>query len=192
MEDSRLFEGYFLRRSMPDFELTRFAHDVTDWIALRTSARWEKKIGNLIASIGAPVYLPMITKHTRYSSKARMSDLPLFPGYVFTSANSYIQNPAIPITARNKVAQVLKPKDPDSLRNDLLRFADLVQDRKLVQEKVVGEPGDRIVIVGGPLVGNEGKIIRLKPNRYAVIVEIDLIGAKLEVELSEGMIQKQE
>lgn len=168
-----------------------FSAEVTDWVALRTSARWEKKIAGMVNGAGVPVFLPTIFRLSRYASKSRESELPLFPGYVFTSAGRFIQNPAIPRACRSKVAQILKPSDPEQLRLELSRLAGLVTDRKMIQEHVVGQPGDRIVITGGPLVGNEGTIIRLKPNKFAVIVEITMLGAKLLVELSEGMIAKE-
>lgn len=167
-----------------------FPVHVRDWSALRTSARWEKKITDQVVRAGGAVFLPTVRRVSVYRGKRRSAEVPLFPGYVFVSAASFLNNPAIPHSCRQKVAQVLRPTDPDRLRSELLQLAGLLTDRKLIQERVVGQPGDRIRVVGGPLTGNEGTIVRLKPNKYAVVVEVSLIGARLEVELADSMITR--
>ena len=167
-----------------------FPLSVRDWVALRTSARWEKRVATLVTEAHVAVFLPTVRRVTAYRGKKRAVQVPLFPGYVFTSSSGYLDNPAVPKSCREKVAQVLRPSDADSFREELLKVAGLVTDRKLIQERVVGQPGDRIRVVGGPLTGNEGTIVKLKPNKYAVIVELSLIGARLEVELAEGMVNR--
>ena len=164
--------------------------EIRDWVALRTSARWEKKVSEEVRKGGGICFLPTVRRVTVYQGKRRTADVPLFSGYVFTSIGRFVDNPAISKACRSKVAQILKPSDPEQLRQELLQLSGLVADRKLIQERVVGQPGDRIRIVGGPLVGNEGKIIKLKPNRFAVIIEVSLIGARMQVELAEGMITR--
>lgn len=176
--------------SSPSIITPAFPELIEDWAALRTSARWEKKIADGVARADCATFLPTFHRISSYRGKRRSSEVPLFSGYVFVSASGFIGNSAIPRELRSKIAQILKPTDPEQLRNELLKLAGLITDRKLVQERVVGQIGDPIRIVGGPLVGTEGKIVRLKPNRYAVIVEISMIGAKREVELSEGMITR--
>ena len=69
-------------------------------------------------------------------------------------------------------------------------IADLLTDRQLVQERVVGRPGETVRIVGGPLTGSVGKVVRLKPNKYVVVVEVSLIGAKLLAEVDEAMLAR--
>ena len=167
-----------------------FPVHVRDWSALRTSARWEKKVADQVVRAGGAVFLPTVRRMTAYRGKRRSADVPLFSGYVFVSASDFLDNPAIPHSCRAKVAQILRPTDPDQLRTELLQLAGLMTDRKLIQERVVGQPGDRIRVVGGPMTGNEGTIVRLKPNKYAVVVEVSLIGARLEVELADSMITR--
>lgn len=167
-----------------------FPTEVRDWSALRTSARWEKKIAEQVVRAGGAAFLPTVRRVTAYRGKRRSADVPMFSGYVFVSAAGFLDNPAIPQSCRGKVAQILRPTDPEQLRTELLQLAGLLTDRKLIQERVVGQPGDRIRVVGGPLTGNEGTIVRLKPNKYAVVVEVSLIGARLEVELADSMITR--
>lgn len=108
---------------------------------------------------------------------------------MFASAD-FVGNPAVPKGTRNKVAQVLRPSDPARLRAELQDLGNLLTNRKLVQERIVGQPGDRIRIVGGSMAGLEGKIISLKPNRFAVVIEVSLIAGRIVVEIDEGLLTR--
>ena len=63
------------------------------------------------------------------------------------------------------MAQVLRPSDPDRLRAELKAIAELLTHRELVQERLAGGVGDVVRVVGGPLAGHEGRVVRVKPNR---------------------------
>jgi transcription antitermination factor NusG len=169
-----------------------FPDAVEDWAALRTSARWEKKLADDLGRVGVPVYLPTVTRlATARGGKQTTSLLPLFPGYVFCSAGGFVGNPAVPANLRSKVAQVLRPADPAPLLRELRAVADLLTDRRLVQERVVGKPGETVRVVGGPLTGSVGTVVKLKPHKYAVVVEVSLIGARLLAEIDEALLAKE-
>ena len=172
-------------------ETLLFPDAVTDWCALRTSARWEKKLATDLTAVGVPVYLPAVTRKTIRAGVESVSRVPLFAGYVFCSAEGFVGNPAVPKPLRSRVAQVLRPADPEPLRAELKAIADLLTDRQLVQERVVGKLGETVRIVGGPLTGSVGKVVKLKPNKYAVVVEVSFIGAKLLAEIDESMLAKE-
>ena len=167
-----------------------FPDDVTDWAALRTSARWEKKLADDLRRVGVPVYLPTVTRKTVRAGKETVARVPLFAGYVFCSAGGFVGNPAVPKPLRSRVAQVLRPADPGPLRAELRAIAALLTDRQLVQERVVGRPGETVRVIGGPLVGSVGKVVKLKPHKYAVVIEVSLIGVKLLAEIDEAMLAK--
>lgn len=84
--------------------------------------------------------------------------------------------------------------DPDHfgarLRAELQDIGSLLTNRKLVQERIVGQPGDRIRIFGGSMAELEGKIISLKPNRFAVVIEVSLIAGRIVVEIDEGLLTR--
>ena len=175
--------GGILRGVDPD----RLDLSVARWAALRTAARWEKKLASLLAGAGVPVYLPQMTK---IDGRARASRVPLFAGYVFCGEREFLDDPRVLPAARSKVAQVLRTPDPGRLREDLLAIAELLTDRELVQRRVVGGVGDVVEVVGGPLLGYRGPIRRLKPNRFQVVLEVSFLGARLDVEVDESQVRK--
>jgi transcription antitermination factor NusG len=169
---------------------TPFPAAVERWAALRTAAQWEKKLAVLLDGIGVPVFLPTMSRLTVYQGKRRAVQVPLFGGYVFCSEADYLGNKAITPAVRSKVAQVLRPADPAKLRDELAGIADLLTDRELVQERVAGKVGDTVRIIGGPLVGHQGKVVKVRPNRWQLVVEVSMLGAKLEVEVDERMVER--
>jgi len=88
------------------------------------------------------------------------------------------------------VAQVLRPPDPRRLHAELLDLARLLSERQLVQERLVAQVGDVVRILGGPLQGFLGRVVRLKPNRWALVLEISFLGLRLEAEVDERWVEK--
>jgi transcription antitermination factor NusG len=50
--------------------------------------------------------------------------------------------------------------------------------------------GDVVRVVGGPLAGHEGRVVRVKPNRWVLVVEVSFLGARLEAEVDERLVEK--
>src|SRR5687767_15105392 len=130
-------------------DTTPFPDAVERWAALRTAARWEKSLADALAAAGVPVFLPLLTRLTTYKSKQRESRVPVFGGYVFCSEADFVGNKAVTPAVRAKVAQILRPPDAAKLRSELKAVAELLTDRELVQERLVGGVGDVVRIVGG-------------------------------------------
>lgn len=167
-----------------------FPASVERWAALRTAARWEKKLAAALAAAGVPTFLPLLTRFTTSHGKRRAALVPVFPGYLFCSETAFLGNKRLTPGTRAQVAQILRPPDPERLRAELRGLADLLTDRQLVQERLVGGVGDVVRVVGGPLAGHEGKVVRVKPNRWVLVVEVSFLGARLEAEVDERLVEK--
>lgn len=175
---------------MPEPLATPFPDAVTRWVALRTAARWEKKLAGLLGMAGVPAFLPLMGRLTNYPGKQRAVQVPVFGGYVFCSEPDFLDNHRITPGTRAKVAQVLRPPDPERLRTELKSIGELLADRELVQERLVGGVSDVVRITGGPLTGYQGTVVRVKPNRWQLVLEVSFLGARLEVEVDERMVER--
>jgi transcription antitermination factor NusG len=171
-------------------ELVPFPATVERWAALRTAARWEKKLAVVLSAAGVPVFLPLMTRFTTSHGKRRSARVPVFPGYLFASEHEFLGSKRLTPGTRAKIAQVLRPPDPGTLRAELRGIADLLADRQLVQERLVGGVGDVVRVVGGPLAGHEGRVVRVKPNRWVLVIEVSFLGQRLEAEVDERLIEK--
>ena len=167
-----------------------FSATVTRWAALRTAARLEKKLAEMLSIAGVPVFLPLMTRLTTSHGKQRTAQVPVFQGYLFCSEQDFIGNKQLTPGIRAKVAQILRPNDPEQLRTELGALADLLTDRHLVQERLVAGVGDVVRVVGGPLSGHEGRVVRVKPNKWILVVEVTFLGARLEAEVDERLIER--
>lgn len=164
--------------------------NVDRWAALRTAARWEKKLAAVLSDAGVPVFLPLMTRFTTSHGKRRAASVPIFPGYLFCSEFDFLTNQWLTPGTRAKIAQVLRSPDPEKLRSELRGIADLLVDRQLVQERLAGGVGDVVRVTGGPLAGHEGRIVRVKPNRWVLVIEVSFLGARLEAEVDERLVEK--
>ena len=163
---------------------------VTHWVAARTAARWEKNIATSLEVTEVPVFLPLVTRAVQYASKVRKSKVPLFPGYVFLSQEHFTGNNHVLQACRSKIAQILKPPDYEHLRTELQAISDLFRDHELVQHRLYGKPGEPVEIAGGSFKGYTGTVLRLKPNRRQVVVQISFLGLAAEVEIEEHLVHK--
>jgi transcription antitermination factor NusG len=178
------------RPGVTTVDAIEFPEAVERWAALRTAARWEKKLAGLLAAAGVPVFLPLMTRLTAYQGKRRMVRVPIFGGYVFCSEPDFLGNKQLTPGTRSKVAQILRPPDQLGLQAELKSIAHVLTDRELVQERLAGAVGDAVRITGGPLIGHEGVVVRAKPNRWVLVLEISFLGARLEVEVDERLVER--
>src|SRR5262245_22234811 len=105
------------------------------WVALRTSARWEKALAEALERCRVPTFLPLMTKVSVYKSKRQETEVPLFGGYVFCSEADFRGNKSVPPAVRNRIAQVLTPPDPAELLRELRDIAEFLSSHRLVQER---------------------------------------------------------
>ena len=166
------------------------APEVDRWAAVRTAARWEKKVAGDLAQAGVPVFLPLVSRLTKYASKTQTTDLPMFGGYVFCSESHFTGNERVPRATRQQIAQILRPPDYAVLKFELEGIAAVTTNHRLVQERVYGQIGDRVVIMAGAMTGTEGVILQLKPNQRRLRLEVSFLGALMDVELDETLVAK--
>ena len=62
--------------------------ETSDWYALQTRIRFERKICQQIQSKDQEAYVPLTRERHRWSDRCQTVELPLFPGYVFVRAIS--------------------------------------------------------------------------------------------------------
>ena len=167
-----------------------FPNSVVRWVALRTSARWEKKIASALTTADIPVFVPLLTRVTKYASKLQTTQAPMFAGYVFCSEDHFAGNSRILAETRRQIAQILRPPDYQVLKAELASIANVVACHRLIQERVFGQIGDRVYITAGSLAGTEGVILQLKPNQRRLVLEVSFLGARLEVVIDDALVAR--
>jgi transcriptional antiterminator RfaH len=150
------------------------------WWVLHTRPRAEKRLARQLVKHQIAFYLPLFERRWRHRGRAMRSQLPLFPGYVFLRGDTQARLRAL---ETNLVVQTLHVGDEERLRADLHRVRRLIDSGLplLPEEKL--RPGQPVEIIGGPLRGMQGKILR-KGKECTFVVEVDFLqrGASIEID----------
>jgi|ERR1043165_8028263 transcription antitermination factor NusG len=159
------------------------------WAAIRTAARWEKKLAGRLRALNISVFLPTLVRVTKYKSRTNRAEVPLFHGYVFFNYKELDRlNRDAP--AMQGIAQILKPPDPELLRTELAAISDLLPNAELVQRKVHGEIGEVVRVRRGAFKDTEGKIVRQMGRRGRLVIAVSYLGLSTEVELDDEAVEK--
>ena len=151
------------------------------WTVLWTKPRQEKAVARYLQAAQVEHYLPLVPRVSFIRNRKFVSEIPLFPGYVFAAGELEDGYAAI---STKRVCQVLQVEDQqqfigeiDQIRRTLAGGAKL----DLYPFAVIGR---RCRVTRGPFMGIEGLITdRLGPTRLVLQVAILGQGAALEIDI---------
>lgn len=151
----------------------------TWWLA-HTRPRQEKAVANALFAREIAFYLPLVTRKSLVRTRTRIVRIPLFPGYVFLCGNDEDRLSAL---KTNRLLTIHEVPDGNTLRRQLLSFAELITaGAPLVRESRL-KAGERVRIKTGPFRDVEGVILR-RNGKTELLIAIDFLGqgASLEIE----------
>lgn len=151
------------------------------WWVLYTLARREKVLGRHLRTMGIPYYCPLIRRRTRSpSGRVRTSYVPLFAGYVFLFGSDEQRGRSM---TTNCVSRCLQVPRGEELARDLRQIHRLIEAEAPLTPESRIEPGNRVRIRSGSLVGLEGTVIRRRGlERLLVVVTFLQQGASIQLE----------
>ncbi len=158
----------------------------TRWYAAYTNARHEKSVAKQAEERRIDCFLPLYKSVRRWKDRKKVIELPLFPGYVFLHIAfkdrlQVLQLPGVvQFVSFNGKPAVLPNSDIEGLRSGLARGAGAEPHPYL-------KIGRRVRVVGGPMAGAEGILVRRK-DKFRVVLSIHLIQRSVAVEVDETEI----
>lgn len=157
-----------------------------DWGVIYTKSRYEKKVEHALNKKSVTVYLPTIDNRRSYRGSIRISQLPLFPGYLFFNSDEITRLELLNIDG---VVKVIYPPDPQRLRKELLNLSYALSDRAITWRNmnftITGQP---VEITGGPLKGVEGEFVKFEEENL-LIVRITFLGRAIETPIDEAFVR---
>jgi hypothetical protein len=142
-------------------------------------------VAEWLAARKVPHYLPLALHRRTYGPRVRDSWIPLFGGYVFFDTSKIERRR---VFDSRKVANVLVPKSPDALRGDLENLARALSVEPRALARPLTEEGTPVEVVGGPLIGTRGRLVR--PGAGALLViSVDFIGFGAEITIDEAFVR---
>jgi len=153
-----------------------------EWFAIWTRSRHEQTVREQLARKSVDVFLPTITRWSRWKDRKKKIDWPLFPGYCFARFNP---NDTLPILKCTGVVSIVSFEG----RPAPIPEHQLDGIRQLVGSELQYDPcplvreGMMVEVVHGPLKGVVGRLLRKDAHRARLVLSVDLIGQAVSVEI---------
>ena len=147
------------------------------WYAIYTRPRWEKKVNGLLIQKGIESYCPLNKVRRKWSDRIKLVEEPLFKSYVFVKidesarTNVRMTNGVVNFVYWNGKPAIIKEREIQVIR----RFLDEYENVEV--SKINFIPEERVKVVSGPMMEQEGKILEVK-NKIAKVC-IDSLGYML-------------
>lgn len=153
------------------------------WHAVYVKSRSEKKAQAELAEQNIEVFLPLHRKLRQWSDRKKWVEMPLIPGYLFVriSRKEYdfvLQSVFIVSYVRFGGTAATIPDNQIEYLKLMLKQDNL--DIEMTQEKL--EPGQNIEVIAGPLIGLQGKLVKIK-GKDKVAVELEQLGYSALIEI---------
>ena len=151
------------------------------WYVAYTSANHEKRVAQQLTWRSVEHFLPVYESVRRWKDRRVPLQLPLFPGYVFVrlALRDRLRVLAVPGVARlvgfDGRPTVVPAEDIEAIRACL-------EGRRDVQPHPYVPCGQRVQVLGGPLAGFSGIVLRQR-NRTRFVVSFDVLERSVSVEL---------
>ena len=157
----------------------------TQWCVVHARPRCEKKILALCRQHAVEAYLPLLPKRHRYGARIRITETPLFRGYVFVCASARDRSF---LRQNDYVANLLETSRQTELYQELRALAHSLSVVRVVDVLPYLEEGRRVAIQTGPFKGMEGMILRVK-NQDRVVIQIELIQQSVVFEADSASVK---
>jgi len=155
------------------------------WFVLHTKSRREKKVADRCACLNVRHYLPLRKSITGRKGRRHMTDVPLFPGYIFC----YLDDPERwRLLQTGHIANSLHVADQQALLDDLRNIQHAVQQGAYLEPAAMVKRGQRVRIVDGPLTGLEG-LVRRRAGHYRLVLNMDCIQQAVDCEIDVLMVK---
>lgn len=153
-----------------------------DWYAIWTRSRHEQVVREQLARKSIDVFLPTITRWSRWKDRKKKIDWPLFPGYCFARFDA---GDLLPILKCTGVVNIVSFEGKPAPIPEL----ELESIRRLITSELQFDPcplireGAMVEVVHGPLKGVVGRLMRKDVNHARLVLSVDLIGQAVSVEV---------
>ena len=162
------------------------------WFAVWTRNQYEPRVSEQLRRKHFEVFLPAVRVPSRRRDKHVILAQPLFPGYLFLrfspSRAGYISVASTDGVVRvlGETWDALQPI-PDEQVEAVRRLVTSAEGARAVPWLRVG---DRVRIVGGPLIGLEGLVRDRCRGRATFVVNVDLLQRSVGVELDAALLAR--
>jgi transcription antitermination factor NusG len=151
------------------------------WFAVWTRSRHEQVVREQLEHKHVDVFLPTVTRWSRWKDRKKKVDWPLFPGYCFARFDPRERLPILKCTGVVSIISFQGEPTP-------IPEHEIDGIRRLIDSELAFDPcpmireGMMVEVVHGPLKGVIGRLVR-KNEKARLVLSVDLIGQGVSVEV---------
>ncbi|MBK5246932.1 MAG: UpxY family transcription antiterminator [Peptostreptococcaceae bacterium] len=165
-------------------------NQITDhnWYAVYVKSRTEKKAQAELQFKEIETFLPLQRKLRQWSDRKKWVEMPLISGYLFVRIgrkehDAVLQSNYVVSYVRFEGSAAIIPDNQIDYLKMMLQHENL--EIEITRERL--EPGQIIEIIAGPMIGLQGKLVKIKgKNKVAIVLEQLGYSALIEI-LSEDI-----
>jgi transcription termination/antitermination protein NusG len=161
-------------------------YPAASWYALATRSRQEKLVRDRLASRGIEELLPLSRRLSQWSDRKVWIDAPLFSGFCFARFSLHDQLAVLTLPG---VVRIVGCNGPEAIPDEeMISLQKLAVSRLDCEPHQYCEEGMLVEVIGGPLAGVRGTLIR-KAGYDRVVVQVRLIQQSASVQVVRSNIR---
>lgn len=169
-------------------------NEYSDWYVVQTISGKEEEIKNNMIKFVLPkenILLPkrklLIRKCGEYFDTYKS----LFPGYLFYKGDFFREIYSYRQQLKGFIKIINENFNPIPLYiNEIDRIINMINNNEIIEYSDMIVEGDKVKVIAGPLVGQEGIIKMIDKRKQRVKIALSLFGCEQEVQLSFRMVDK--
>jgi transcription antitermination factor NusG len=160
--------------------------DEPQWFALAVKPRCDKAVARVLEIKGYETFLPLYKKSNQYATRSKVSELPLFPGYVFCR---FQPRTRLPILITPGVTQILGVGNmPMPLCDrEIFSLQTAMKAQLTIQPFPFLQLGQKVRINHGVLAGVEGIVISFR-QYLRMVISVTLLQRSVLLEIDRDQV----
>jgi transcriptional antiterminator RfaH len=165
------------------------AEDNYKWFPVYTNPRAEKKACQAISDKGIEAYLPLHRQLKQWSDRKKWVEEPLIKSYIFVRISEHQQTEVLMtkgvarfIYFSGKIASM-----PNRQIDDLKSLMASPYEFEITEDDL--QPGERVIVKGGPLKGLNGEIISYRSQKQLAI-KLENLGYSIVINIAASLIER--
>ncbi len=155
----------------------------SEWYALYTRSRFEKKMLSELTDRKVEVFLPMREILSRWKDRKKRIWIPLFSGYIFVNHIDTPENRYRILNIPGAVRFVGHEGHAEPIPEDQILFIRRFLESSIsIDSYPYIQVGTRVEVIAGPLKGIQGILVE-KRGRFRFVLQVDLIRQAVSVEI---------
>ena len=164
---------------------TEINKEVTNWYAVYTKPRGEKKLKEALHKKSIECFLPLISEKKKWSDRNKIVYSPLFASYLFVKID-YARDSLLVLQEPNSVQFVNyngKPASIEETNIEMIRmFLEDYPDKIKLEQESKLRKGNILEIKQGPFAGKKVSFEKIK-NEYYIVVQLPMLNRTVLMEV---------